>query len=144
MYLVAFLLLFAASPGLVSPEPASPETEIRKVLDDQVVAWNKGDIDSFMTGYDNSPNTTFVGATVQRGWETVRRNYHERYPNRDKMGTLDFSGIEIRMLDADYATVLGKFHLKRNTAGGGDANGVFTLLFHKVPAGWRVIQDHTS
>jgi ketosteroid isomerase-like protein len=60
------------------------------------------------------------------------------------MGTLDFSGLEIKMLGSDYATVLGRFHLKRNAAGGGDANGVFTLLFQKTKAGWRVIQDHTS
>jgi uncharacterized protein (TIGR02246 family) len=134
MFVVAFLLFYAASP----------ETEIHKVLDDQVAAWNKGDIDTFMAGYENSPATTFVGTSVQRGWETVRRNYHERYPNRDKMGTLDFSGLEIKMLGNDYATVLGRFHLKRNAAGGGDANGVFTLLFQKTKAGWRVIQDHTS
>jgi uncharacterized protein (TIGR02246 family) len=134
MFVLAFLLLLAASP----------ETEIHKVLDEQVAAWNKGDIDAFMAGYENSPDTTFVGSSVQRGWETVRRNYHERYPNRDKMGTLDFSGIEIKLLGSDYATVLGKFHLKRNSAGGGDANGVFTLLFQRTKAGWRVIQDHTS
>jgi uncharacterized protein (TIGR02246 family) len=134
MLVLALLLLFAPSP----------DTEIRKVLDDQVAAWNLGDIDTFMEGYDKSPDTTFVGKTVQRGWETVRLNYHERYPSTEKMGVLDFSGIEVKMLGSDYATVLGKFHLKRNAAGGGDASGIFTLLFHKTASGWRVIQDHTS
>ena len=60
------------------------------------------------------------------------------------MGKLDFSGIEVHMLSADYANVVGKFHLARTAGGGGDANGVFTLLFHKTASGWRIIQDHTS
>ena len=74
----------------------------------------------------------------------MRKNYHERYPTPAKMGKLDFSGIEVNLLGADYANVVGKFHLARTKEGGGDANGVFTLLFHKTQAGWRIIQDHTS
>jgi uncharacterized protein (TIGR02246 family) len=133
------VLLLAAS--CLAQDPADT---IRKVLDDQVAAWNRGDIDAFMTGYDNSPNTAFVGSSIQRGWENVRKNYHERYPSAQKMGKLDFSGIEIHLLGGEYANVLGKFHLARTKEGGGDASGVFTLLFHKTPAGWRIIQDHTS
>jgi uncharacterized protein (TIGR02246 family) len=130
-----FVLLLAA---------ASPEQPIHQVLDDQVAAWNRGDIDVFMHGYDNSPNTTFVGKSVQRGWETVRKNYHERYPTKTNMGTLVFSDLEIKMLGPDYASVLGRFHLARTSAGGGEASGIFTLLFHKSSAGWRIMLDHTS
>jgi uncharacterized protein (TIGR02246 family) len=122
----------------------TPAAGIRTVLDNQVAAWNRGDIDSFMRGYDNSPETTFIGKSVQRGWQTVRRTYHERYPTPEKMGTLDFSAIEVQPLGADYANVIGKFHLRRTEAGGGDASGVFTLLFHRTKEGWRIIQDHTS
>jgi ketosteroid isomerase-like protein len=60
------------------------------------------------------------------------------------MGKLDFSGLEVTLLGPDYANVVGKFHLARTAQGGGDASGVFTLLFHRTPAGWRIIQDHTS
>lgn len=122
----------------------TPADSIRKVLDDQVAAWNRGDIDTFMIGYDNSPKTAFIGSSIQHGWENVRKNYHERYPTTAKMGKLDFSGIEVNLLGSDYANVVGKFHLARTKEGGGDASGVFTLLFHKTPAGWRIIQDHTS
>jgi uncharacterized protein (TIGR02246 family) len=122
----------------------TPVDSIRKVLDDQVAAWNRGDIEAFMIGYDNSPNTAFIGSSVQHGWENVRRNYHDRYPTSAKMGKLDFSGVEVTLLGKDYANVVGKFHLARSAEGGGDAKGVFTLLFRKTPAGWRIIQDHTS
>ncbi|MGH9673116.1 MAG: hypothetical protein ACRD44_08040 [Bryobacteraceae bacterium] len=39
------------------------------------------------------------------------------------MGRLQFSEIEVRMLGADHAVVLGRFHLTRTAAGGGDARG---------------------
>ena len=133
------VFLFAAL-GLAQ----TPADAIRKVLDDQTAAWNRGDIDTFMIGYDNSPKTAFIGKSVQLGWENVRRNYHERYPTAAKMGKLDFSGVEVTLLGTEYANVVGKFHLARTAEGGGDASGVFTLLFHKTPAGWRIIQDHTS
>jgi uncharacterized protein (TIGR02246 family) len=122
----------------------TPEQNIRKVLDDQVAAWNRGDIEAFMVGYDNSPKTAFIGSSVQHGWENVRQNYHARYPTAEKMGKLDFTILEVNLLNADYANVVGKFHLARTQQGGGDASGVFTLLFHKTPQGWRIIQDHTS
>jgi ketosteroid isomerase-like protein len=60
------------------------------------------------------------------------------------MGKLDFSELDIQLLGADYANVSGRFHLAREATGGGEAKGVFTLLFHKTGAGWRIIQDHTS
>jgi ketosteroid isomerase-like protein len=70
--------------------------------------------------------------------------YLKRYPTREKMGTLRFSDIETRMLGAEYASVIGRFHLDRAADAGGEASGIFTLLFHKTPQGWKVILDHTS
>src|SRR5260370_24468498 len=90
---------------------ASPEQEIRKVLDDQVAAWNRGDIPGFMDGYDKSESTTFVNTTVTKGHAQVWAGYLKRYPTPEKMGTLRFSDLEIHLLRSDYASVLGRFHL---------------------------------
>jgi uncharacterized protein (TIGR02246 family) len=122
----------------------SSEQEIRGVLDDQVAAWNRGDIPVFMEGYDKSEATTFVGSAITKGHAQVLARYLERYPTREKMGTLRFSDIEIRLLGIDYASVIGRYHLDRAQAAGGDAAGIFTLLFHKTDRGWKIILDHTS
>jgi ketosteroid isomerase-like protein len=114
------------------------------VLDDQVTAWNRGDIPGFMQGYDESEATTFVGSTVTKGHAQVLANYIKRYPTRDNMGTLEFSGLEIRPLGAEYAAVIGRFHLERTAKGGGEASGIFTLIFHRTRKGWKIIMDHTS
>jgi hypothetical protein len=60
------------------------------------------------------------------------------------MGELTFTDLEITPLDARFATVTGRFHLARSTAAGGDAQGIFSLVFEKTAAGWKIILDHTS
>ena len=133
-------LLLLALPMLA----ASPDSDIRRVLGDQVAAWNRGDIPGFMEGYDKSESTTFVGATVTKGHAQVLANYKKRYPTRENMGTLKFSDLEIRLLGPDYAAVIGKFHLDRSAQAGGESSGIFTLVFHRTSQGWKVILDHTS
>ena len=124
---------------------ASPEQDVRRVLEDQQAAWNRGDIDSFATGYLNSPQIAFVGTNkIVRGYAGMLERYKTRYPTTEKMVQLTFSGLEIKMLGTKNANVLGHFHLERNAAGGGNADGVFTLLLEKTPGGWKIIQDHTS
>ncbi len=123
---------------------ASPEPQIRAVLDQQVAAWNRGDIPGYMEGYDKSPSTTFVSKTVTKGHAEVLARYLKSYSTPAKMGTLKFSELEVRPLDADYAIVIGRFHLDRKTESGGESSGIFTLLFHKSSHGWKIILDHTS
>ena len=60
------------------------------------------------------------------------------------MGTLDFSEIAVRMLGNDYAVVTGRYHLARTAQGGGEAHGIFSLIFERAPDGWHIILDHTS
>ncbi len=117
-------------------------TEIQSVLRAQQNAWNRGDIDAFMDGYARSPATAFVsGDEVRRGWETVRARYRQKYSDRAKMGTLSFSDIEINLLSSDAAVVLGRWRLERAKD---RPHGRFTLIFRRLPEGWRIVHDHTS
>jgi len=136
----ALVLLLTASVVFAD----SSEQAIRRVLRDQVQAWNGRDIDAFMNGYEDSPNTVFIGKTVQRGYEAVRGRYHDQYSTPEKMGELRFSDLSVNLLGADYASVTGAFHLTRPVTAGGNASGVFSLLFRRTAAGWKIILDHTS
>src|SRR5437870_3820707 len=115
---------------------------IRAVLDAQAAAWNRGDIEGYMNGYDRSPKTEFVGGdSITRGWQEVLDRYKKRYDTREKMGTLTFSDLGITMLSKDAALVLGRWRLKRAND---EPHGTFTLLFRKRKAGWRIVHDHSS
>ena len=118
--------------------------DVETVLLDQVDAWNRGDIEAFMHGYKNSPDTTFIGKTVEHGYQMILDRYRKAYASHEAMGTLEFSDLDVRMLGDEHAVVTGKFHLARTAAGGGEASGLFSLVFEKTPQGWRIILDHTS
>ncbi len=125
-----------------SLQAASPEAEIKEALTTQEAAWNRGDLVEFVRYY--SPESVFIGKEVARGNAQVLARYQKSYPTAEKRGVLKYSELEVRMLGPEYASVIGRFHLERTAAGGGEAKGIFTLLFRRTPAGWKIILDHTS
>lgn len=123
---------------------ADPTQAIRAELNKQSEAWNRGDLKTFLDSYLRSEEITFVGKNVTRGFAAIVKRYETNYGTADKMGKLRFDEIEVKMLGERYALVLGRFHLTRNAAGGGDASGRFTLVAERGKAGWKFIHDHTS
>jgi len=135
-------ILTAALFCAVAEQAPNSVAEIQSVLAAQQDAWNRGDIDAFMNGYARSASAVFVSQdAVSRGWETVRDRYRVKYSDRTKMGTLTFSEIEVTMLSPDAAVVLGRWRLKRTND---EPHGRFTLIFKRLPEGWRIVHDHTS
>jgi ketosteroid isomerase-like protein len=134
--------LVATTVGSTSISAQSPQSEIGAVLKMQQEAWNRGDIDAFMNGYWRSEETVFVsGDEVTRGWQKVLDRYKKKYSDREKMGTLAFSDLEITPLSADSAVALGAWKLKRAQD---QPHGRFTLIFRRFPDGWKIVHDHTS
>jgi ketosteroid isomerase-like protein len=121
---------------------AADEAAIRKVLDDQVVAWNRGDVETFMTGYWNSDDVEFVsGSGVTRGYAGVLARYKRNYPTHEKMGKLTFTDLEIHVECPTSAYTVGQFHLEMPPD---NPTGWFTLNFRKLDDGWKIVVDHTS
>lgn len=150
-FVISLPLLASLAPVLpVAPAQSTPShasnapAAIRRVLAHQQSAWNRGDITAFMRGYDNSPHTTFIGKTIAYGYQPILARYKKAYATRAAMGTLTFSDVTVRMLGRNHAVVTGRYHLARTTSAGGDASGIYSLIFARRPAGWRIILDHTS
>ena len=140
--LIAFISTFTTGVLSARTQSRDAPTELRQVMAAQVAAWNRGDIDGFMAGYARSGGTEFVaGDKLTRGWQTVRDRYQKKYDNREKMGRLTFSNLKITLLSPDAALVVGRWKLARKHD---QPHGIFTLLFRRTPAGWRIVHDHTS
>lgn len=121
------------------------QDDVTAALQKQSEAWNRANLEEFMTTYLDSPDITFTGrAGVTRGYKPVLERYRKSYGTPEAMGTLRYSELEVRMLGPDAALVLGRFDLTRTQAGGGNASGRFTLVLRKTAAGWKIIHDHTS
>ena len=143
--LVFFLSAVALPAQSSSLKPASPtEIGVIKVLLAQERAWNEGNIDGFATGYKDSPDVLFIGQHITRGHDQMLLEYKKNYPTRESMGTLGFSELEVHPLDEKFAAVLGHYHLDRSKKAGGAADGIFSLIFEKTDAGWKIVVDHTT
>jgi uncharacterized protein (TIGR02246 family) len=139
---VALVLLLCVVAGAQGQRDAKAEAAIRAVLEAQAAAWNRGDIEGFMDGYARSDSTVFVsGDSVTRGWQTVLDRYKKGYDTREKMGTLEFSDLEITVLGKDVAVADGRWKLTRAAD---TPHGRFTLIFRRTGKNWRIVHDHTS
>ena len=139
-----FLVAAILGSTSLSAQSSRPDItlEISAVLKMQQDAWNRGDIDAFMDGYSRSDETLFVsGDDVTRGWQKVLDRYKKKYSDRAEMGTLTFSNLEITPLSNDSAVALGSWKLNRAND---QPHGRFTLIFRRLPEGWRIVHDHTS
>jgi len=128
-------------PGSALP---SGETAIETVLRTQQDAWNRHDLDAFMAVYWNSPELTFFsGANERNGWQATLDRYRVAYASPGhEMGKLEFSALRIEMLGTDAAFVRGSWHL--TMPDGKTPHGLFTLVFRRLPEGWKIVHDHTS
>lgn len=161
-YISLIVLAFALS-GVTTAQRAAGERRaqmkermqderaaVRELLDHQVEAWNRGDLEGYMEGYWRSEQLTFFsGGTVTRGWDATIARYRKRYQSAGKasMGKLDFSDLEVQRLGPQSAMARGHWHLVMAAAESKEKNeprGLFTLILRRMPEGWRIIHDHTS
>ena len=151
-----FLLLLCtftrilAAQAASAPPPVTDETAIRAAIAAQAEAWNRADIPSFMQTYENSPDTTFIGAKLRKGYGPILERYKKSYTTKEQMGKLIFGDLDIRFLPnscgtVEFAVVTGTFHLNRTTHGeAAKDDGIFSLVWRKGPQGWKILLDHTS
>ncbi|HVS62330.1 MAG TPA: nuclear transport factor 2 family protein [Thermoanaerobaculia bacterium] len=144
---------FAPAPAATEPsattaptypvlDPEQARAEIRALLDAQVEAWNRGDLEAYMAGYWNSPELRFVsGGEVTHGWQETLGRYRLRYPDRSAMGTLSFVDVDVQPMGLRFAAAHGQYVLERDRD---RPTGLFTLIVERRPEGWRIVHDHTS
>ena len=140
------LVVLALSACIVACDRTKNDDQViaavRSVMEAQQAAWNRGDIEGFMEGYERADTTMFVsGDDVTRGWQTVLDGYKKRYTSREQMGTLSFSELEIKPVSPGLAVVDGRWRLARTND---SPHGRFTLLFRRNNNDWRIIHDTTT
>ena len=138
---ILFTTLSCSQSGIIVNETEIRQ-EISAVLTKQAEGWNEYDLEKYMQGYWNSDSLRFAtGGRIQYGWQQTLEGYKKRYPDKEAIGHLTFSEINIDVLSRDAALVFGRWTLERVSD---KPTGLFTLLFRKTTEGWRIVCDHTS
>ena len=118
------------------------KTEILKVLENQRIAWNNGDLEKYMDGYWKSDSLRFIGKSgINYGWDAALRSYKKSYPDKSAMGHLIFEIISLEFLGKESAFMIGKWSLHRNE---NDLSGHFSLIWRKINGFWLITADHSS
>ena len=148
---IVSLVLFGWVAGcetLPAGWPMSSEVEARNqsaihtVLEDQVAAWNRGDMEGYVQAYWQSNNLRFMsGGTVQRGFDGLLKRYRQAYPDPVAMGQVSFTDIEIDFLGPEAAVAHGAWALKREED---SPSGLFTLILRRIDGTWVIVSDTTT
>lgn len=137
-----FVFLFTVILCTTLHAQNADEKAIRKLLDDQIFYWNKGDLDNFVKGYWNNDSVMFIGGKgIVYGYQNTLDRYKKSYSDTAQMGKLRFEILHVNKLSPKYYYVIGKYFLKRSV---GDADGHYTLLFRKIKGVWKIVSDHSS
>lgn len=147
--LLAACALFAVPPARAqSSDPLFTATrqqlDVVKIVLAQQEAWNKGDLDGYLSHYRNSPDTQAVLATLVRGMDNVRNAYRASFPNRDAMGAIEDTEVEVKPLGESFAIATGRYHLTRSRKAGGNVDGTFIEVFEKTDAGWQIVYSAST
>lgn len=136
-YIICGLLILVAYISKAQDRQA-----ILKLMHNQELAWNRGDIDGFMQGYWKSDSLLFVGKNGPVfGWKPTIDRYRKSYPDKATMGQLKFTILQVKVFDPTNAFVFGGWKLKRAKDAPG---GYYTLWFKKIKGEWKIVCDHTS
>lgn len=126
---------------------ASDRAAIERVLQNSAADWSRGDLPAFMRSYENGSRTTYIGRRgMVTGYDAIQSRYAASFPagRGHSMGKLSLNILESRPLDPAYVLVTGRFTLARTQNDGGGVTGIFSLLMHRGPSGWRITYDHSS
>jgi uncharacterized protein (TIGR02246 family) len=119
--------------------------ELEGMLTGGATAWNRGDLDAFMSDYHpDSARTTFVGSRgLLHGRAAIREAYAPRFAEGAERDSLSFEGIAVDSLAPGVAHLFAYYVLSR-----GDsvvARGPTSLVVLRDDAGaWKIVHDHSS
>ena len=136
--------LFTATPAMAqSSDPlftaSKQQLDVVKVVLAQQGEWNAGDLDKYLSHFKDAADTEVMLGAPVKGLNNIRNAFHTIYTNRESMGELENSEIEVRELGENFALATGKYQLMRSKKSGGEVRGVFSEIFEKTPSGWKVI-----
>lgn len=145
-WLSSFLMLGACqnAPDALQNTVEIPQ-EVQIKMDQQEAAWNRGDIDGFMShAYWPNDSLIFIGSKGPTyGYQSTLDNYIRSYPDAQAMGQLDFELLEWRPLGNGHGFLIGQWSLQRVDSLG-NLEGHFSLIWKHIDGQWLIVADHSS
>jgi uncharacterized protein (TIGR02246 family) len=142
--LLAFPMLLTACRVEIEPdEDTGLEPAVQAMLERSASDWNRGDLDAFLSDYQDVASTTFVSSEgLLTGVDEIRRHYAFAFQPGAARDSLRFESVHVRSLSPMIGIVTARWVLHDD--GVTVAAGPMTLVMRRTQAGWRITHDHSS
>ena len=147
---ITALAALAALVGCGRPKPGGPTPSgsidaarwaAEALLVHGAAAWNRGDLDGFMSDY--ALDASFVTPRqVLHGRAEIRSRYAPRFAPGGVRDSLYFQDLEVDALARDAVNAIAYYVLQR-----GDsiiARGPTSLVLRNIGGRWYIVHDHSS
>jgi len=148
-HLVRAVTISLAFAGCASRRTETPPAhgdlvaEVTTMFARSAAAWNRGDLDVFMTDYLPGDRTTYVTSRgIVHGPASIRERYAPRFAPGGVHDSLSFEGVEVDSLAPGVINVIAYYVLAR-----GDsvvARGPTSLVMVRDNGRLRIVHDHSS
>jgi hypothetical protein len=128
--------------------------QVYEVLLKMLDRWNAHDIEGHMAVYWKSPELLVVVDSEDfNGWQQLHDSYVNGYPDRNAMGFIEPTRIQVKLLKPDLALALtwwsvsfpsSKQKVGRRYQWAGRQLGNTTTILQKFADGWKIVASHTS
>ncbi len=115
------------------------ENATRRVVDDLVEAWNRGDMNGFVRLFAEDASYITGTGVHWKGREAIRRGMASTIPGASGAQRVAISEVGVKSLGADAAAALVRWRMDA-----GDRAGLFTLVTTATPEGWRIVVLHNT
>jgi hypothetical protein len=106
--------------------------------------WNAHDIEGHMDVYWKSPELLVVIDSEEfNGWQQLHDSYVNGYPDRNAMGFIQPTRIQVKLLKADLALALTWWSVSFPSSKQKVVGNTTTNL-QKFDDGWKIVASHTS
>jgi hypothetical protein len=118
--------------------------QVYDVLLKMLDRWNAHDIEKYMEGYLKSPELLVViDADEFSGWQQLHDSCVIRYLDRNAMGFIEPTRIQVKMLKPDFALALTLWSVSFPTPRR-PVVAKSTMNLQNVDGAWKIVASHTS
>ena len=122
----------------------SDSQQVYEVLLKMLDRWNDHDIEGHLDVYWRSPELLVVVDSEQyNGWQQLHDSYINGYPDRNSMGSINPTRIQVKLLRPDLALALTWWSISF-PGSHQKVVGNTTMNLQKFADGWKIVAAHSS
>jgi ketosteroid isomerase-like protein len=143
LYLTLLLMATTTIVSSFTMPKGDAVQEVKQALEGQIAAWNKGDLETAMTFYWNSPEMLWISkGGTEKGYQEVYDMFLQDFTDRSKMGVYSYEPLHIEQVSRE--AVFFVFRWKIELDGKRLMGGVSSQVWKKLNGRWVVTSEHAS